>query len=296
MSTPLAARVGPRTAARARAARIRNALKHIALVAFGWLMIYPLIWLFFSSFKTNADLFGSLSLVPDKFVWDSYAKGWAGTGQYDYGTFFFNTFLLVIPTVVLTVLSSILVAYGFARFRFPLRNVMFILMISTLMLPHTVIVIPRYLIFRNLGWLDSYWPFIVPAAFGCFPFFIFMLVQFFRGLPKELDESAVMDGCSPPAILFRILLPLCFPALISAAIFQFIWTWNDFFNQLIFINSVKKFPLSLALRMTIDSSGGTVEWNQIMAMSVLAIVPPVLVFFFSQKYFVEGIATTGIKG
>jgi oligogalacturonide transport system permease protein len=169
-------------------------------------------------------------------------------------------------------------------------------MISTLMLPNTVVVIPRYLIFRNLDWLDTYWPFIVPAAFGCFPFFIFMLVQFFRGLPRELDESAVMDGCSPPTILFRILLPLCKPALISAALFQFIWTWNDFFNQLIFINSVKKFPLSLALRMSIDSTGGTVEWNQIMAMSVLAIVPPVLIFFFSQKYFVEGIATTGIKG
>lgn len=296
MSTPLASAARPKLAAKKRAARTRHGVKHAALIAFGCLMVYPLIWLFFSSFKTNADLFGSLGLFPERFVWDSYAKGWAGTGQYSYGTFFANTFLLVIPTVALTVLSSILVAYGFARFRFPLRNLMFILMIATLMLLHTVIVIPRYLIFRNLGWLDSYLPFIVPAAFGCFPFFIFMLVQFFRGLPKELDESAVMDGCSPPAILFRILLPLCMPALISVAIFQFIWTWNDFFNQLIFINSVKKFPLSLALRMTIDSSVGTVEWNQIMAISVLAIVPPVLVFFFSQKYFVEGIATTGIKG
>ncbi|UJF32619.1 carbohydrate ABC transporter permease [Paenibacillus hexagrammi] len=287
----------PRSAAsRAQSAKLRTAVKHIALLLLGWLMIYPLIWLFLSSFKTNADLFGTLSLWPSQFVWDSYVKGWAGTGQYSYTTFFYNTFVLVIPTVVLTVLSSVLVAYGFARFKFPLRNLLFVLMISTLMLPHTVIIIPRYLIFRNLGWLDSYLPFIVPAAFGCFPFFIFMLVQFFRGLPKELDESAVMDGCNPPTILFRILLPLCMPAMISASIFQFIWTWNDFFNPLIFINSVKKFPISLALRMTIDSTGGTIEWNQIMAMAVLAILPPVLVFFFSQKYFVEGIATTGIKG
>lgn len=296
MSTLASRNAEARVRAKARNERIARFIKHALLILFGWLMVYPLVWLFFSSFKTNADLFGSLSLLPTEFIWDSYVKGWAGTGQYTYGTFFANTFLLVVPTVIFTVVSSVLVAYGFARFKFPLSNLMFALMISTLMLPNTVVVIPRYLIFRNLNWLDTYWPFIVPAAFGCFPFFIFMLVQFFRGLPRELDESAVMDGCSPPTILFRILLPLCKPALISAALFQFIWTWNDFFNQLIFINSVKKFPLSLALRMSIDSTGGTVEWNQIMAMSVLAIVPPVLIFFFSQKYFVEGIATTGIKG
>ncbi|MDQ1914690.1 carbohydrate ABC transporter permease [Paenibacillus sp. GD4] len=296
MSLPASTSAPMSASTRASSASLRRIIKHAALLLLGWIMVYPMIWLFFSSFKTNADLFGSVSLWPSEFVWDSYVKGWGGTGQYSYRTFFFNTFLLVVPTVLLTVASSVLVAYGFARFKFPLRNLMFILMISTLMLPHTVVLIPRYLIFRNLGWLDSYWPFIVPAAFGCFPFFIFMLVQFFRGLPRELDESAVMDGCSPPSILFRILLPLCLPALISAGIFQFIWTWNDFFNPLIFINSVKKFPLSLALRMSIDSTGGNVEWNQILAMSMLAILPPVLLFFFSQKYFVEGIATTGIKG
>lgn len=271
-------------------------IKNIVLLAFGLLMIYPLIWLFFGSFKTNTDLFGSLSLLPKTFVWDSYSKGWQGTGQFTYGTFFLNTLMLVVPTVFFTVLSSAVVAYGFARFHFPLKSVLFALMISTLMLPHAVIIIPRYLIFRNLGWLDGYLPFIVPAIFACYPFFIFMLIQFFRGLPRELDESAVMDGCNPAAILFKILLPLCKPALFSAAIFQFIWTWNDFFNSLIFINSVKKYTVSLALRMTIDSTGGTVAWNQIMSMSVLAILPPLLIFFMFQRYFVEGIATTGIKG
>ncbi|UQZ86089.1 L-arabinose transport system permease protein AraQ [Paenibacillus konkukensis] len=271
-------------------------IKNLLLLAFGLLMIYPLIWLFFGSFKTNTDLFGSLSLLPKTFVWDSYSKGWQGTGQFTYDTFFFNTLLLVVPTVFFTVVSSAIVAYGFARFQFPLKSVLFALMISTLMLPQAVIIIPRYLIFRNLGWLDGYLPFIVPAIFACYPFFIFMLIQFFRGLPRELDESAVMDGCNPVTILFRILLPLCKPALFSAAIFQFIWTWNDFFNSLIFINSVKKYTVSLALRMTIDSTGGTVEWNQIMSMSVVAILPPLLIFFMFQRYFVEGIATTGIKG
>lgn len=271
-------------------------VKNALMLAFGVLMIYPLIWLFFSSFKTNADLFGSLALLPKKFVWDSYQEGWNATGQYSYATYFANTFLLVVPTVFFTVLSSAVVAYGFARFRFPLKNVLFTVMISTVMLPQAVILIPRYIIFRNMGWLNSYWPFIVPAIFACYPFFIFMMVQFFRGLPRELDESAVVDGCNPLTILTRILLPLCKPALFSAAIFQFIWTWNDFFNSLVFINSVNKYTVSLALRMSIDSTGGTVAWNQIMAMSVLAILPPVLIFFLFQRYFVEGIATTGIKG
>jgi oligogalacturonide transport system permease protein len=131
--------------------------------------------------------------------------------------------------------------------------------------------------------------------FGCYPFFIFMLIQFFRGLPKELDESAEIDGCNPFTVLIRILLPLSKPALFAAGIFQFMWTWNDFFNSLIYINSIRKFTVSLALRMAIDTTGG-VAWNQIFAMSVVAVLPLVLIFFFTQKYFVEGIATTGLKG
>lgn len=280
----------------ARRRRWGTPVRHAMLIAVGLIMVYPLIWLFFGSFKTNADLFGSLGLWPKAFVWDSYAKGWQSTGQFTYATFFTNTFLLTVPTVVFTVVSSVLVGYGFARFEFPLKNVLFVLMISTLMLPQSVVLIPRYLIFRNLGWLNSYWPFIVPAVFACFPFFIFMMVQFFRGIPRELDESAEIDGCSPPRILASILLPLCVPAMVSAVIFQFIWTWNDFFNQLVFINSVSKYTVSLALRMGIDSTGGDTEWNQLLAMSILSIVPLVLLFFAAQRYFVEGVATTGIKG
>ena len=276
--------------------RWKTAARHLALIAVGLIMIYPLIWLFFGSFKTNADLFGSMGLWPKTFVWDSYIKGWRSTGQFTYATFFANTFLLVIPTVIFTVVSSVIVGYGFARFEFPLKNFLFVLMISTLMLPQTAVLIPRYLLFRGLGLRNSYWPFIVPAIFACFPFFIFMMVPFFRGLPRELDESAEIDGCSPPRILFNILLPLSVPAMVSAVIFQFIWTWNDFFNQLVFINSVKKYTVSLALRMGIDSTGGDTEWNQLLAMSILSILPLVVLFFAAQRYFVEGVATTGIKG
>lgn len=275
---------------------LRSMFRHLFLIVFGWMMVYPLLWLFFGSFKSNTELFGTIRLWPSTFDWSSYVKGWTSAGQYTYTDFFVNTFWLVVPTVVFTVACSVAVGYGFARFSFPLKNVLFILMISTLMLPQTAIIIPRYLIFRDLGWIDSYLPFIVPALFGCYPFFIFLMVQFIRGLPRDLDESAVMDGCNPWTILVRILMPLSVPAMVSASIFQFIWIWNDFFNSLVFINSVKKYPISLALRMAIDSTGGAVEWNQILAMSVLAILPPVFVFFLAQRFFVEGIATTGIKG
>lgn len=265
------------------------------LTLFGIVLIYPIIWMISASFKPLPEIFSTVNLIPSKFVITSYINGWKGTGQFGFSTFFFNTFLLVVPTVIATVVSSLLVAYGFARFRFPMKSMLFSLMIATLMLPNAVIIIPSYLLFRNFGWLDTYWTFIIPAAFATYPFFIFMLVQFFRGLPRELDESAVVDGCSSFKILTHILLPLCKPAIVSAALFQFIWTWNDFFNSLIYINSVKKYPISLGLRMSLDNSSIS-NWDQVMAMSVLSVLPCLLIFFFAQRYFVEGIATTGIKG
>jgi oligogalacturonide transport system permease protein len=257
-------------------------------------MIYPLFWMFGASFKTNAEIFGSINILPKEPVFDAFANGWKGSGQYSFGTFLLNTFYLVVPVVFFTVVSSLLVGYGFARFRFPLKGLLFKLMLSTLMLPATVIVIPRYILFKNIGALDSYWPFIIPAILGSFPFFNFMMVQFFRGIPMELDESAKMDGCNSLTTLTRILAPLCKPAIFSVVVFQFVWTWNDFFNALIYINSVSKYPVALGLRMGIDISAN-IGWNQILAMSTVSILPPVLLFFLAQNYFVEGISTTGIK-
>ncbi|OUS74353.1 sugar ABC transporter permease [Paenibacillus sp. MY03] len=270
-------------------------LSYVLLVVLGFAMVYPLIWLVVSSFKTNADIFGSSSLFAGSYVTDSYAKGWAGTGQYGFKDFFLNTFVLVVPTVIFTIVSSVVVAYGFARFRFPLQTILFSLMMATLMLPDSTIMIPRYILFNKMGWLDTYLPFIVPAAFATSAFFVYMLIQFFRGLPRELDESAKIDGCNSFTILIRILLPLCKPAIFSVGIFQFIWTWNDFFNSIIYISSVKKFTVSLGLRMTLDASSA-VSWNQVLAMSVVSIVPCIILFFMAQKYFVEGISTTGLKG
>ncbi|TBL81541.1 carbohydrate ABC transporter permease [Paenibacillus thalictri] len=275
--------------------RIRNVLYYMFLVAFGLVMLYPLLWLLLASVKPSNEIFASAKLWPSQFVFSSYVKGWVGTGQMGFADFTLNSFMLVVPVVVFTLISSLLVAYGFARFTFPLKKLFFYAMISVLMLPGSVVIIPRYLLFRDLGWINTYLPFIVPALFATSSFFVFMFIQFFRGLPKELDESAIIDGCGSLKILLYILMPLCKPAIISATIFQFIWTWNDFFDQLIYINSVTKYTVSLGLRMSLDTSTH-VEWNQLLAMSIIAILPCVIVFFVSQKYFVEGIATTGLKG
>lgn len=275
--------------------KVKTVITHIIMIAIGMLLLYPLVWMFFSSFKTNKEIFGSLTLLPKEPVWDTFIKGWKGNGQITYATFYLNTFKLVIPTVLFTVISSSIVAYGFARFKFRFKKFLFMLMISTLMLPNAVLIIPRYLLFNRLGWLNTYLPFIVPAIFACTPFFIYMMVQFFRGIPKDFDEAATIDGCNTFQIFYMILLPLCKPALFSAAIFQFIWTWNDFFNSLIYVNSVKKYPVVLALRMSLDSTVAS-NWNQVLAMSVVSLLPGIILFFSAQKYFVEGVTSAGVKG
>ena len=276
--------------------RGRKALTYLLLVLLGFAMVYPLLWMLGSSFKQNDEIFASLSLVPQKeWVWTAYRDGWNGIGNATFSLFFVNTFKMVFPTVIFTLVSSTMVAYGFARFRFPGKKLLFTCMIATLMLPNAVIMIPKYILFRNLGWLDSYKPFIIPSIFASSAFLVFMLLQFFRGLPRELDESARIDGCGSMRILVQILVALCKPALFSAGLFQFIWTWNDFFNVLVYINSVPKYTLALSLRMTLDTQDD-VAWNEIMAMSVVSILPCVVLFFSAQKYFVEGIATTGMKG
>ena len=170
------------------------------------------------------------------------------------------------------------------------------LMISTLMLPDAVIMIPRYVAFNRFGWIDTYMPFWAPALLACYPFLIFQQIQFMRSIPKELDESAYMDGCNPFMVYVKILAPLMKPAMFSVVIFQTLWRWNDYFNNLIYISSVKNYTMSLALKMSIDSQGSSTPWNQVLAMSFVSLIPPILLYFFAQKYFVEGITAGGVKG
>ena len=269
-------------------------VSYILLILLAIVMIYPLIWMVGAAFKSNEEIFGTLGILPKNPVYGAFKAGWKGTGQYGFSTFLINSFKLVIPTVIFTVISSVLVAYGFSRFNFPLKKFLFMLMLSTLMLPSIVLIIPRYIFFKNFGWLDSYLPFTIPALLACNSFFTYMMCQFFRGLPLELDESAKIDGCNSFIILVRILLPLCKAAIFSVIVFQFVWTWNNFLEVLIYVNSISKYPVALGLRLTMDI-GSEFDWNQIMAMSIVAIAPPVLLFIVAQKYFVEGIATTGMK-
>lgn len=278
-----------------RKKRLNKIILYIVIAVVGVVMVYPVIWMFLAAFKTNSEIFGSLKLLPGSWSPDAFIKGWQGTGKYTFGRYFINTFLIVVPTTLFTVGSCALVAYGFARFKFPGKKLLFAILIATLMLPNTVIIIPRYTLFNKFGWLNTYLPFYVPALLACYPFFIYMLLQFMRGIPRELDESAYIDGCSTFRTFRSILFPLLKPAMFSAGLFQFLWTYNDFFNSLIYINSVDKYPLSLALRTAIDSDAN-VQWGQIMAMAFVSVLPLIILFFVAQKYFVEGIATSGLKG
>ena len=269
-------------------------ISYVILIVLAYVMIYPLLWMVGASFKSNAEIFSTVGLLPKEPVFGAFKAGWEGTGRYGFSTYLINSFELVLPTVLFTVISGVLIGYGFARFDFPLKKFWFAIMLSTLMLPSTVIIIPRYIYFKQLGWLDSYMPFWIPALLGCTTFFNYMFIQFFRGLPLELDESAKLDGCNSFRILIQILLPLCKSAIFSAIVFQFVWIWNDFLNTLIYVSSVVKYPVSLGLRMSMDIAT-EFDWDQIMAMSLISILPPVIIFFAAQKYFVEGIATTGMK-
>jgi oligogalacturonide transport system permease protein len=275
--------------------QLKLASTYLGIAVIGIALLYPIIWMFFASFKTNEEIFGSIALLPKSFSLTNYIEGWNGSGNVTYGTYFLNTFALVVPTTLLTVASSVLVAYGFARFKFPFKKPLFALLISTLMLPNAVIIVPRYIMFSKIGWVNTYLPFYVPAALACYPFFVFMLIQFLRGIPKELDESAFMDGSGTLRTLGAIILPLMKPALFSAGLFQFLWTYNDYFNSLIFINSGLKYTISLALRLSLDSES-IVNWGRMMAVSFIAVMPLLILFFAAQKYFVEGISTSGMKG
>ena len=250
--------------------------------------------MFFGTFKSNEEIFGSTKLLPESFSLVNYIEGWTGTAM-SYTKYFANTALMVIPTTLLTVASSAFVAYGFARFRFPGKKILFGVLVATLMLPNSVLIVPRYLLYNQFGWLDSYMPFYVQALFACNSFFVYQIVQFMRGLPKDLDESAYIDGCGTFRVFWQILLPLMKPAIFSAGLFQFMWTYNDYFNPLIYLNSTNKYVISLALRSTLDAES-VVVWGKVLAMAFVAVIPLVILFFAAQKYFVEGIATSGMKG
>ena len=271
------------------------ALRYAVLIAVGFVMVYPLLWLIGASFKTNREIITEIGFIPNNPTLQGYVDGWRTSTPYTFGHFFINTLLIIVPKVAATAVSSTLVAYGFARFHFPGKKLLFGPLIGTLLLPNVVTRIPQYLLFRDLGWLDSYLPLWAPQMFATDAFFVFMLVQFLRAIPQDMEEAARIDGCNTFQVLFHIVVPMLAPALISVCLFQFMWTMNDFLGPLIYVSSVEKYPISLALKMSIDTTEAF-QWNRILSMSAIALAPSLVVFFLAQKYFIEGVSTSGLKG
>lgn len=282
-------------AARRLRRRVMSVVSHVLLIGASILMLYPLLWLLAASFRPENEIFTSgISVLPST-TWglDSYPRGWNGL-QVSFGTFFFNSFLISITSVIGNVAACSLAAFAFARLEFWGRNFWFAMMLMTLMLPYQVTLIPQYVLFLNLGWVNTFLPLIVPKFLAADAFFIFLMVQFFRGIPKELDEAARMDGASPWRIYWKIILPLSTPVLATAAIFTFIWTWDDFFGPLIYLSELRDYTVMLGLRTFTDSTGES-DYGGLFAMSVLSLVPIFLFFLFFQRLLIEGIATTGMK-
>ena len=273
----------------------KHFIAHIIILALGFAMIYPILWLIAASFKEGNVIFSDPSLFPEVWTFENYVKGWEGIGIVHFSTFFINSLFICILCMIINSLFASLTAYAFARLQFPGRKIWFAIMMVTLMLPGHVTMIPRYIIFNMFGWINTFYPFIVPKFFGGDAFFIFLMVQFIRSLPKDMDESARIDGCSKFGIYIKIILPLSMPAVITTMLFTFLWTWDDFFSQMIYLNSPSMFTVPMGLRLFLDSTGIS-SWGPMFAMSVVSLLPCFILFFSLQKYFVQGIATTGIKG
>ena len=271
---------------------------HTLVVAFGFVMLYPLLWLAGSSFKPSTEIWTNVSrLLPENPTLEHYINGWRGFGGVTFTTFYRNSIIYAGLGSLGSVLSSAVVAFGFARLRFPGRNFWFACMLATLMMPVQIQIIPQYILFSQLGWINSFVPLLLPRFLGQAgqAFFIFMIVQFIRGIPVELDEAASIDGMGRFGIFGKVIMPLVVPALMTSAIFSFYWTWADFLTPLIYLNNPRLYTISVALRAFADPSG-TTDWGAIFAMSFLSLVPVLAVFATFQRYIVEGISTSGLKG
>ena len=273
----------------------RSLFYHGLVAVFALIMLYPILWLVGSSFKPPDEIWtNQTAIIPSEFYPQNYPNGWAGFGGISFTTFYRNSLFYATLGTILSVSASAVVAYGFARVRFRGRRIWFAVMLVTLMLPTQVQIIPQYIVFKQLGWLNTFYPLLLPRVGGS-AFFIFMIIQFIRSIPVDLDEAAMIDGASKFGIFLRVILPQLTPAIVTAAIFSFYWTWDEFLVPLIYLNSPELYLVSLALRTFSDPSGQT-DWGAIFAMSSLSLLPVFVIFISFQRYLVEGISTTGLKG
>lgn len=268
-------------------------LKHIFLILVSFVMLYPLLWVTAASLKPEDEIFGSLGLWPSSFQWSNYSDGWNAL-PVSFSVFYINSAIVTVLSVIGNLISCSFAAYAFARLEFSGKTFLFGLMMMTMMIPYHVVLIPQYVLFLNLGWVDTYLPLVVPRFLAADGFFIFLMVQFFRQIPRELDEAAMIDGCSPFKIYWAVIMPLSLPAMATAAIFSLIWVWEDFLAPLIYINDINSYTVPLALRLFVDQEGQS-AYGQMFAMSVLSLVPVLLFFMVFQKLIIRGIATSGMK-
>jgi multiple sugar transport system permease protein len=275
---------------------VRHTLTHIFIIALGLIMIYPIAWMIVSSFKPNNMIFSDPGLIPKAVTTENYITGWEGYAGTSFGKFFANALIICALAIVGNLISCTMAAYAFARLRFVGRGLWFAVMMGSLMLPGHVTLVPRYILFNTFGWVGSILPLVVPKFLATDAFFVFLLVQFIRSLPTEIEEAAIIDGCGKVGVFLRIIIPLAFPAMVTTALFTFLWTWDDFFNHLLYLTRPDTFTVSRALRTFVGDAGAVSNWGGALAMGTLSIIPAFILFFTLQKYFVQGIATTGLKG
>ena len=281
------------TLAFSRSARVKALAKHALLIITGGIMIYPLLWMVVSSLRPNDLIFREPGLWLNSLEMGNYTDGWSAL-SHPFGHYMLNSAVVVIGSILGNLISCSMAAYAFARLQFSGKKLFFGIMLLTIMLPFHVVIVPQYILFSQIGWVNTFWPLIVPKLLATDAFFVFLMVQFIRGIPKELDEAARIDGAGHPRIFLRVILPLMVPALATTTIFTFIWTWNDFFGALIYLTDPEMFTVPVALRAFVDSQSAT-SWGSLFAMSIVSLLPVFLVFLFGQRFLIKGIATTGIK-
>jgi oligogalacturonide transport system permease protein len=278
--------------------QISSIIRYTVLIVVGIFMVYPLLWMVGATFKENSEIFAGLNIIPMNPTFEGYKSAVQSYGgNINIWKALFNTFCIVIPKVIFTLVSATLTAYGFGRFNFVGKKILYPIMISTLFLPQVVLNVPQYILYNRLGWVGSplYLPLIVPSLFACDTYFIFMLVQFLHNVPHELEEAAKIDGCNVVQTLVKVVVPMLMPALISCALFQFMWSSNDFMGPLLYVNTPAKYPASYFVKLSMDSDAGF-SWNRVLATSLISIIPSIVIFFLAQDQFVEGISAGGVKG
>jgi multiple sugar transport system permease protein len=267
----------------------------VVLLAVTAVVLYPLVWLLFSTFKPNSEFGQNMGLLPNSPTLDNYAKVMEGIAGVPMWRFFANSLIIAVGSVIGTVLSSALAAYAFARVHFKGLGVLFAAMIGTLLLPFHVVIIPQYIIFQRLDMIDTFIPLLLPKFLATEAFFVFLLVQFIRQMPRDMDEAARIDGAGHLRIFWSIILPLIKPALITCSIFAFIWAWNDFLGPLLYLTSPENYPLPIALRLYNDQTSVS-DYGATVTASFIALIPVLLFFLVFQRFLVDGVATQGLKG